>query len=309
MSGKTSEMNAFNDGIAGGSTYRFLLDLTQQMRAKAGSMVRQGQTIRVKSITLAVSPENDANGGEDQYGGAQCGGNLLWMAPTAPRIAAWKGAFYHAQNLRRNAGLSRTKGYDFRVGLTDSYGSVVQNAWTSKDDLPLVLLQNDAPDGDDHTRGIFNAYNHKILARNSAGFNAPNDITMSGILGQPYSVADTSSGEDLDFMVNDSDSNFIEGAASPLLDTLPWQASFSGNMRTDGIVDFDFEGVPGHVAVFQHTFDTPAKVMNGLLALDLYYTNIDDTPDNEEFTLYWSIECYSGAKYLGRTKRRGGGRK
>ena len=312
ISGITQEMNAFNDGIAGGSTYRVLIDLTRQMREKLGVLVRQGQTINVRQITIAISPENES-GGEDQYGGAQAGGNLVWIHPTKARIAAWKAAFFHCQNLRKNAGLKGQKGYDYRVGLSDVYPTVAQNAWSSRDDVPHNLIQTESPDGDDSTGGLFNAYNHVMLARNGGGFTEQNDLSVAGVLGQPYATSDGSSGADLDFMIADTDGDFIPGVASGLYDTLPWSASFSGNNNWDlELGDQDFTGVPGHVAVFQHTFDKPAKTMCGLMGLDVYFTNIDDTVDNEEFRVYWSVECASGAKYLGRSKmskRRGGGRR
>jgi len=305
ISGITSEHTADNDGILG-SPYRTLIDLTQDMRNKTGSQIRQGQTILVKSITIGVSPEN-VNGGEDQYGGAQAGGNILWFSPTKYRIRAWKDSFYHVQQQRKNAGIPRSSNYDFRVGLSELYPNVVQQAWSHDDNYPLVLLQTQTNEGaQEHTSGIFNSYNARTLANPYVEL----DVDSSQTLGQPYKIENTITDDDLDFMINDS-AGFAPKVASAMYDTLPWAASFSGNNDWDTVfnplgleIGQDFAGIPGNVAVYQHHFASPAKVMCGLMAIDTYFTNIDDTADNEEFTVYYSIECVSGAKYLGRGKSR-----
>ena len=146
---------------ADGSAANFLqVDLLRDLSYQYGRNIRQGNVVKLVGFDVTpVAPESG------QHEGVSMGvGTIEYMRPTRNRVKAWKAAFSTAMALRKISGLgsvqaNRDSNYDFRVGLREAYGPVINNAaFVDEDEIYLYHST-------DGQRSIFTDWNSKVSAQ------------------------------------------------------------------------------------------------------------------------------------------------
>ena len=206
---------------------KFLIDISKHLSQRYGKLVRQGQLFKIKSAHVRVYNPNTLV--QDNL--LTASGRLLFYSPTKNRKDAWKSAFRAVQNLRKSHGL-KSKHYDFRVGLEESFGAVVGQAWVREEDETLTLggIYDDQ-------NSIFAVHNAQLAMPSQEGH--PQDERMNGF-GTPYDLVGVNSLNDLDFKegLGGDAEYFIEGEANAIMESIPFSVAHAGAWDNAGTDDF-----------------------------------------------------------------------
>ena len=271
------EGDAFADG-AGGD--KLLLDLSEKLSLIYGNQVRQGQIFTVRQVDVRMYNPNTLT--QDEVMGVS--GKLVYFAPTKNRKLAWKNAFMTWLQNRQALGV-KTRGADFRVGLSDGYAlstglnapdGVKFNAWINDEEQPLMLASNT------EEQDIFGNWtvNHQVTGQTpsnkSFGHWAQKDaLTLA---------------DDLDFTSEDTQF-YALGEASKEAQTVPFQVHFAswfdnGSAMANPVLGQAAIKSFGSGSSISH-IDGPLHVMCGLMGVYVDTTTVDDS----EFQVSdWGIE-------------------
>lgn len=242
---------------------KHLIDIPMMLSQHYGRLIRQGNAFRIKSAQLRVYNPNTAT--QDQQLGVS--GRLVFAEPTKNRKSAWINAFKAVQNMRRLTGL-KEKNYDFRVGLHDDYGKVMQQAWIRSDSNELNLVGGGQ-------NGIFDVHNEQL---NKA--SQPEDPDLNGF-GFPFDFPGIGDG-DADFKDGLGDNGFfIEGQASTQLESLGLTAGFAGVSHTTSSLVNDALGTS---ITPTDTQECDITAMCGLVGIIIDTTIPDDSTAQVEDT-------------------------
>ncbi len=248
----------FQDGAG---THKYLMDVSEGLSKHYGRMIRQGQIFKIRSITARIFNPNTAV--QDVVMSAS--GNFIFMEPTKHRLDAWKSAFKAVQANRNLLGLTRSKDYDFRVGLHPDYSTDVGifgqgvkfNAWINSDAEPLHL-------SGDPTQGIFDVFNEQI---DQSGY--PHNQTDG--FGTWIARNTGAAGDELDFVTNEN-TFYSEGQASI---TYNWEA-FSCAFSSIYDSAYDAQDSLGTVTT-PSVVQGPLSTMCGVIGINVDTTGSDDT--------------------------------
>lgn len=239
----------------GAMAQRHLIDLSKDLSALYGRLIRQGQTFKVKSIQVALQQPEGAL--EVSNKAMAVAGDVYYLHPTGPRKKAWKNALTAVTRMRRLMGI-KSNGYDFRVGLRGNSGwdTVENQAWIRSEDNALNLGY-DA----DGQNSVFTVYNDRLMDA-----SLPVDPDYNGF-GTPFDLPGLGQG-DLDFTANDA-TYYQQGQASVDMSGLRFQTSFSGA--------YDDLGSGGDWGAMTNSevIQGPIWAMCGLLGIDIDTTYVD----------------------------------
>lgn len=270
------------DGATGGQ--RYLIDLSKELSALYGRLIRQGQTFKVNSIQVSVeSPDGTFETANRAMGVA---GDIYYLHPTANRKKAWMNGLSAVNRLRRLLGIV-SKGYDFRVGLRGNTGwnTVDNQAWVRNEDEPLCLGYNA-----DAQNSLFSVYNDRLVDA-----SLPVDPDLLGF-GAPFDFPGLGTG-DADFTANDA-TYFSEGYASLDMAGVRFQTSFSGA--------YDDAGAGGDWGAMTNSevIDGPIWAMCGLLGIDVDTTYVDRSEaQTQNCIMHVTVDVESWTPFVKRGKR------
>lgn len=247
------DIDMARDGATGGQ--RHLIDISKELSALYGKLVRQGQTFKVNSIQVAL--ESPGGALETANRAMAVAGDLYYMHPTANRKKAWVNGLQAVNRLRRLMGIV-SKGYDFRVALRGNSGwdSVDNQAWVRNEDEPLVISYHPDPQN-----SLCTVYNDRLMDA-----SLPVDPDILGF-GAPFDFPGLGSG-DADFTANDA-TYYQEGNASIDMAGIRFQTSFSGAYDDSG------SGGDWGAMTNSEVVDGPIWAMCGLIGIDIDTTYVD----------------------------------
>lgn len=274
------------------SSNRHLIDLSKDLSALYGRLVRQGQTFKVNSIQIGLqSPDGTL---EVENKAMAVAGDFYYLHPTANRKKAWRSALSAVTQMRRMMGI-KSQAYDFRLGFRGNSGwDTVQNqAWIRSEDNALVLGYH--PDAQN---SVFTVYNDRLMDA-----SLPVDPDYNGF-GTPFDLPGIGTG-DLDFTANDA-TFFQQGQASVDMAGLRFQTSFSGA--------YDDAGSGGDWGAMTNTevVNGPIWALCGLIGIDVDTTYVDNSEGQTQNCIMhvsvdvesWTPIVKTGGKRRGRKSRR-----
>ncbi len=287
------ESGSFSNYSDGSGTVRFLCDLSSELSAMYGKLIRQGSVFKINGIQVRLQNPNTLA----QDNSLSAAGRIAYYHPTGNRKKAWRNGFSAVQRLRRQHGLKES-GYDFRVALYEISGwdQVDYQAWVKGENDLLVLGNNPS----DPERSLFNVHNSALDTVTS-----PRDTGTSGF-GTPYDTPGILP-QDVDFHENDN-GYFTPGRADIDLQEVGFQVAAAGS--------FDDFGSGGDYAGWTNAqqINGPIWAMCGLLGVEVDTTIPDDSEtqtQDSEIHLYVDVESWTpivkkkkGRKSRGRRKGR-----
>lgn len=264
-------------GAANGTGEReekFLIDISEKLSEHYGRLVRQSNNFTVRRAFVRVyNPDEPGEVYDDEVLAAS--GKLVYYEPTANRAKAWSNAF-KAWLANRSALGIKSKGADFRVGLSDGYKSDVGiltdgvkfNAWINADDDPLMLT-NSA-----EAQSIFGTWNRNL----AEGYDAPTN--PNGGFGHWAQKDADSLGDELDFVQNEV-AYYREDEASLHAAAAPFMVNFSAWFDNSTSDPADFGS-----ATNVQTVDGPLTAMCGVIGVFVDTVAVDDsTTENQDYGL------------------------
>lgn len=287
--------DAFADGSGGD---KFLIDLSEDLSALYGRLIRQGQVFRIRQIDARIYNPNTTL--QDEV--MAVSGKYIYFHPTGARKGAWKNAYRATQEARKRIGFkTHTGNYDFRVGFSDGYATdvgvaplfnqqgVKYNAWLDAEDEPLMLINSN------DEQSIFGVYNTMMDQ-----LPAPVTPSYSGF-GSPYQKDADALADVLDFVANDTSGGyFVKGQAALDAQTAPFQCSFTSIYASSVGETSDANSVtnPSHL-------EGPLDVLCGLIGVYIDTTTIDDSlSQTQDWGLQISVDVEEWSPILKSKKRR-----
>ncbi len=272
--------------------HKYLCDISEKLSEHYGRLVRQSNTFTVRNINIRmVNPDQTGETTDDEV--LAVSGFFNFYEPTKNRIDAWKNGFTAWLNNRKALGV-KSRGADFRVGLSDGYSTDVGifgdgvkfNAWINADDDPLML--NSAT----ISNSLFKTWNRNMTSVNLLDPENPNGGFGHWAQKDADAIAD-----ELDFITNENE-YYTEGQASAVAARLPFQLNFSAWFDNGTSDPADFGSASNSEQLIG-----PHRVMCGLMGIYIDTVTVDDSEsENQDYEIEVSMDIEKWTPFMGRKK-------
>jgi len=270
---------------AGEANEYAIVDLFRDLSHQYGRNIRQGNV--AKLVGFDVGPVSVESG---QHEGMSMGvGTIEYMRPTRNRVKAWKSALSTALSLRKITGKGSmpsrgTSNYDFRVGLRQQFGGVINNAaFVDEDELYLYHTSNvdqsifgtwnaaassaAEPAAEHDSYGLFQAWQDEVITDEDVNTNAIDPDYVDGA----YYYPDSAELSPESFQYDWQKGGRIDG-----------QTLGTGLIGTWGVSNTEWRAPPG----------THIPIMCGLLGIQQTLAAHDDSMTLGEGDLYVDFNFY-----------------